>query len=128
VLERITPPWLRFEVTTPRPLEVSEGTLIDYELRLRGVPLRWRSRIEVWEPPVRFVDVQVRGPYRVWRHTHEFAASGGGTTIADTVRYAVPLGPLGELVRRAIVRRDLDRIFDYRRAAVASILEEKRGG
>jgi ligand-binding SRPBCC domain-containing protein len=115
-------------VTTPRPLEVSEGTLIDYELRIRGVPVRWRSRIEVWEPPVRFVDVQVRGPYRAWRHTHEFAARDGGTRIADTVCYAVPLGPLGELARRAIVRRDLERIFDYRQAAVASILKEKRGG
>ena len=121
-LERITPPWLGFRVTTPGPIEMGEGTLIDYALRLRGVPVRWQSRIEIWDPPRRFVDLQVRGPYRRWRHTHAFAPKGRGTRITDRVLYSLPLGPLGELAHRVVVRRDLERIFDYRREAVTALL------
>ena len=118
-LERITPPWLRFEVTTPEPIEMGPGTLIAYRLRLHGVPVRWQTRIEAWEPPRRFVDAQVRGPYSLWEHTHEFEAAGAkATIIRDRVRYAIPFGPLGELAERLLVRRDLRRIFDYRRDAV----------
>jgi ligand-binding SRPBCC domain-containing protein len=119
-LERITPPWLGFEVTTPGPIEMRVGTLIEYRLRLHRVPVRWRTRIEVWEPPRRFVDVQVRGPYALWEHTHTFEEDGpGATIIRDRVRYSIPFGPLGELANRLLVRRDLARIFDYRRDAVA---------
>ncbi len=119
-LERITPPWLGFEVTTPGPIEMGVGTLIEYRLRLHGVPVRWRTRIEVWEPPERFVDVQVRGPYALWEHTHTFEEDGEGTTIIrDRVRYSIPFGPLGNLANRLLVRRDLKQIFDYRRDAVA---------
>ncbi len=119
-LERITPPWLGFKVTTPGPIEMGVGTLIEYRLRLHGVPVRWRTRIEAWEPPRRFVDVQVKGPYSLWEHTHEFEEEGPETTIIrDRVRYAIPFGPLGELAERALVRRDLREIFDYRRDAVA---------
>jgi ligand-binding SRPBCC domain-containing protein len=121
-LERITPPWLGFRVTTPGPIDLGEGTLIDYSLRLHGVPIRWRSRIEAWDPPHRFVDVQVRGPYRLWHHTHTFAAVDGGTRLTDRVRYALPLGPLGELAHGLLVRRDLERIFDFRRDAVRELL------
>jgi ligand-binding SRPBCC domain-containing protein len=124
-LERLTPPWLGFRVTTPGPLELDEGREIDYALRLHGVPVRWRSRIEAWEPPGRFVDVQLRGPYSLWHHTHGFAGSGGGTVIADRVRYSIPLGPIGELAHRAFVRRDLERIFDFRRTAVEDILRRE---
>jgi ligand-binding SRPBCC domain-containing protein len=92
------------------------------------VPLRWQSRIEIWEPPRRFVDLQVRGPYRLWHHTHDFAPKGRGTTIADRVLYALPLGSLGELAHRAVVRRDLKRIFDYRREAVTALLDRERVG
>lgn len=123
-LERITPPWLSFRVTSPGPLRLTEGTLIDYRLRLHGVPVRWRSRIEAWEPPTRFVDRQVRGPYSLWHHTHEFAARDGGTLITDHVRYAIPIGPLGDIAHRAFVRRDLERIFDFRRSAVEAILRQ----
>jgi ligand-binding SRPBCC domain-containing protein len=119
-LEAITPPWLGFEVTTPRPIAMGPGARIDYRLRLHGVPVRWQTRIEVWEPPIRFVDVQVRGPYSLWEHTHEFEDEGGTTLIRDRVRYSLPLGPLGELAHRAIVRRDLARIFDHRREAVSA--------
>ena len=122
-LERITPPWLGFEVTTPGAIEMRPGTLIDYRLRLRGVPVRWRTRIETWEPPHRFVDVQLRGPYALWEHTHSFEPDGGaGVVIGDRVRYALPLGPLGDLAHTLLVRRDLERIFDYRRHAVAELL------
>lgn len=119
-LERITPPLLRFKVTTPEPIEMGVGTLIEYRLRLHRVPVRWRTRIEAWEPPRRFVDAQLEGPYSLWEHTHTFEEDGpGATIIEDRVRYSIPFGPLGELANRLLVRRDLRRIFDYRRDAVA---------
>lgn len=118
-LERITPPLLRFEVITPRPIEMGAGTLIEYRLRLHRVPVRWQTRIETWEPPRRFVDVQIKGPYSLWEHTHNFTEDGpGATLIEDRVRYSIPFGPLGELADRLLVQRDLRQIFDYRRDAV----------
>jgi ligand-binding SRPBCC domain-containing protein len=120
-LETLTPPWLRFEVLTPEPIEMRRGTLIEYRLRLHGLPLLWVSRIEEWEPGRRFVDRQLRGPYRVWRHLHEFDARPEGTLVRDTVDYALPLGPLGELAHAAFIRRDLDRIFDFRRDRIARL-------
>ena len=120
-LEAITPPWLGFRVTTPAPIEMGAGTLIEYQLKLHRVPVRWRTRIELWEPPHRFVDVQLSGPYALWHHTHSFEPDGeGATLIADRVRYALPLGPLGELAQRLFVKRDVERIFDYRHEAVAA--------
>jgi ligand-binding SRPBCC domain-containing protein len=121
-LEAITPPWLRFRVLTGGPLEMARGTLLEYRLRLHGLPLRWLTRIDVWEPPLRFVDVQVRGPYRLWRHTHGFEPDGDRTLMRDTVDYALPLGPLGELAHAAFVRRDLARIFDFRHRKVHELL------
>jgi ligand-binding SRPBCC domain-containing protein len=121
-LERITPPWLSFRVVTPEPVEMASGTLIDYRLRLHGLPLRWTSRIELWEEERRFVDAQVHGPYRLWRHLHEFVPVSRGTCVRDRVEYALPLGWLGDLLGLAVVRRDLRRIFDYRRAAVARLV------
>lgn len=117
-LEEITPPWLHFRVSTPGPVDMRAGTLIEYRLRLHGVPLRWLTRIAMWQPDRRFVDVQVRGPYRLWHHTHDFEPDGGGTILRDTVRYALPLGPVGRFAHGALVRRDLERIFDFRHAAV----------
>ncbi len=117
-LEAITPPWLRFRLVEVEPGELRPGTEIAYRLKLHGVPIRWRSRIEEWEPGRRFVDVQVSGPYRLWHHTHEFEPDRrGGTLIRDLVRYALPLGPLGAVAHSLFVRRDLERIFDFRRAA-----------
>jgi ligand-binding SRPBCC domain-containing protein len=121
-LERITPPWLSFRVLTPAPIDVGPGTLIGYRLRLHGVPLGWTSRIELWEKERRFVDQQVRGPYRLWRHLHEFVPAGRSTCVRDRVEYALPLGWLGDRLGLPVVRRDLARIFDYRRAAVARLL------
>lgn len=119
-LELITPPWLSFEVTTPAPIEMGVGTLIEYRLKLHRMPVRWRTRIETWEPPRRFVDLQIKGPYSLWEHTHTFEQDGpGATVISDRVRYSIPFGPLGELANRLLVRRDLRQIFDYRRDAAA---------
>jgi ligand-binding SRPBCC domain-containing protein len=100
------------------------GALIEYRLKLHRVPVRWLTRIEEWEPGERFVDVQVEGPYRLWHHTHTFEARNGGTIVRDDVRYALPLGPLGELAHRLFVRRDLERIFDFRHASVSKVLTE----
>ena len=121
-LEAITPPWLGFRILTPRPIEMRAGTLIDYSLRLHGIPLRWRTRITEWNPPFDFVDEQLSGPYRLWRHRHEFETRGERTLMRDTVDYALPLGPLGRFAHWAWVRRDLDTIFDFRFARVAELL------
>ena len=121
-LERITPPLLRFRIVTPAPIAMRAGTLIDYSLRLRGIPLRWRSEITAWDPPHGFTDVQLRGPYRKWVHRHEFRAEKGGTRVEDHVRYAVPGGAL---VDRLIVRPDLVRIFAYRREAIRALLDRR---
>jgi ligand-binding SRPBCC domain-containing protein len=113
-LEAITPPLLRFEVVTPEPIEMRVGALIQYRLRLRGLPVSWLTSIQAWDPPHRFVDVQVRGPYALWHHTHEFAAHPDGTLMRDTVRYAIGFGPFGALAHRLVVARDLDAIFRFR--------------
>lgn len=120
-LEPLTPPWLHFEVTNPEGLVLREGALLEYRLRLHGVPVRWQTLIETWEAPNRFVDIQLKGPYSLWEHTHTFEqGDDGATVIHDRVRYALPLGPLGAIAHRLFVRRDLRRIFDYRRDAVAA--------
>jgi ligand-binding SRPBCC domain-containing protein len=125
-LEAITPPLLRFEVVTPGEIPMRIGTLIQYRLTLRGLSVNWLTSIQEWDPPHRFVDVQVRGPYALWHHTHEFARVGGSesgaTLMRDTVRYAIGFGPVGALAARAFVHRDVARIFDFRREAVVEQL------
>ena len=115
-LDFLTPAWLHFRILSPGPISIQEGTEIDYRLRLRRIPLRWRSRITVWDPPHRFVDEQIRGPYRTWVHEHHFRPVEGGTSVEDRVRYAV-WG--GRLVNRLFVARDLARIFEFRRRRLA---------
>lgn len=117
-LEKLTPAWLRFEVLDPESIRMAAGASIDYRLRLRGFPLRWQSQIAIWDPPRRFVDIQVRGPYREWAHEHRFESQADGTLVIDRVDYAVPGG---RLVNRLFVRRDLEKIFDYRTAALGRI-------
>jgi ligand-binding SRPBCC domain-containing protein len=114
-LDALTPPWLRFRIVTPAPIVMREGALIDYRLRVRGLPLRWRTRINVWQPPHRFVDEQIRGPYRQWIHEHTFETRDGGTLARDHVRYAVALD---FLVHRLFVRPDMERIFQFRSEAL----------
>jgi len=112
-LDAITPPWLSFRIVTPLPVRMREGALIDYRLRVHVLPLRWRTRINAWQPPHRFVDEQVRGPYRLWIHEHTFEPRNGGTLARDRVRYAVPFDAL---LHRWFVRPDIEKIFDFRMA------------
>jgi ligand-binding SRPBCC domain-containing protein len=128
-LEPLTPPWLRFEVLTPDPISMGAGSLLDYRLRLHGIPIRWQTRIEIWEAPYRFVDTQAKGPYSLWEHTHLFEPDGdGATVIHDRVRYSIPYGPLGALADRLFVRHDLKRIFDFRAQAVSERLHLRDDG
>lgn len=122
-LEAITPDFLRFRILSPMPMVMRAGARIDYQLSLFGVPFRWRSRIDAWEPGRRFVDVQERGPYLRWHHTHEFLAVPEGTVVRDTVRYALPLGPLGALAHALFVRRQVEAIFDHRRRRIEALVE-----
>jgi ligand-binding SRPBCC domain-containing protein len=110
-LEEITPPWLHFSVQTPAPIDMKRGALIDYRLRLHGIPIRWRTEITAWDPPYRFVDEQLRGPYRYWRHEHTFGEQDGETIARDQVDYSVPGGAL---IHWLLVKPDVRRIFEYR--------------
>jgi ligand-binding SRPBCC domain-containing protein len=120
-LQRITPAFLSFRMLTPLPIHMRPGALIDYQLRLFGLPFRWRTRIATFAPPDRFTDVQVRGPYRYWHHLHEFRPVPGGTEVIDRVKYAMPCGPCGTLAHALCVRRLLERIFDYRRERLQAL-------
>jgi ligand-binding SRPBCC domain-containing protein len=121
-LERLTPPWLGFRILTPLPIEMKKGATIAYSLRVRGIPLSWLTQIEEWNPPYEFMDIQAKGPYKLWRHTHRFAALNGGTSVVDIVQYALPFGVLGRLAHRLQVSRDLSNIFDYRATRVQELL------
>ncbi len=121
-LQALAPAFLHFRFLTPLPIPMAAGTLIDYEIRLFGIPMRWRTLIESYEPETAFVDVQVAGPYRSWRHRHEFIATPAGTMVRDVVEYELPFGPLGALAHALFVRRTLEQIFDYRRTRVSELL------
>jgi hypothetical protein len=124
-LEALTPPWLRFRVVTPKPVEMRSGALIEYRIEWRIVPIHWITEIVEWSPPYRFVDVQISGPYKLWHHTHSFAAVDGGTLMTDVVRYALPLGPIGALAHKLAVRRDVERVFGYRAERVAALFGDR---
>lgn len=113
-LQVITPEWFNFRITTPQPIEMREGAIIEYKMKIRHVPIRWRTRIEIWEPPHRFADNQLKGPYKRWFHTHTFESKDGGTLCGDHIEYIVPGGPLAPIVHKLFVKRDVDMIFDYR--------------
>lgn len=120
-LQAITPPWLGFRMRTALPVAMGRDARIDYTIRLGPMPMRWRTRITVWEPGTRFVDVQERGPYSLWEHTHEFTAVGNGVLMRDVVHYALPFGPLGTAVHASVVRALLARIFDFRFERVSAL-------
>jgi ligand-binding SRPBCC domain-containing protein len=122
-LQRLTPKFLDFKFLSPPPAMVVPGSVIDYQIKLYGIPVRWRTRIEVVEPPNRFVDVQEKGPYALWRHSHRFKDLGDGKTeVKDRVEYAMPLGALGEIAYHLLVARSLDEIFNFRTQELAAIL------
>jgi ligand-binding SRPBCC domain-containing protein len=121
-LEELTPDFLRFRMITPHPVRLVAGARIDYRLSLFGIPFAWRTRIEDVVPGDCFVDVQLAGPYRRWRHTHRFDDAPGGTLVGDRVEYELPLGPLGSLAHALFVARTLDAIFEFRRQRVEVLL------
>lgn len=114
-LKILSPPWLNFEIQTPSPIVMRVGTLIDYRIGFRGIPLRWRTQILEWNPPFQFVDDQIRGPYRKWTHTHTFSPKDGGTLCRDHVDYSVWGGWIPD---RLVVRRDVAKIFAFRQEAL----------
>lgn len=122
-LERITPPFLRFKILTPRPIVMEKGRLIEYQLSLFGVPFKWKTIIEEWSPETHFVDRQLKGPYLLWHHTHTFEEIGVGRILMkDIVRYRIPFGPFGLLAHWLFVERMLTKIFDYRAVSTAELL------
>ncbi|HVE58025.1 MAG TPA: SRPBCC family protein [Pyrinomonadaceae bacterium] len=124
-LERITPPELNFHITTPQPIDIKKGALIDYELKLRGIPIRWRTEITQWNPPFDFVDTALKSPYKQWIHLHTFEEGAQGETIMkDIVRYRLPLEPLGDIAH-FYVKKELKYIFDYRYKVIEEIFKTK---
>ncbi len=121
-LAKLTPPSLGFQILTPSPIEMKSGILIDYTIRVLGLPVRWTSLITSYDPPHRFVDVQLKGPYSFWHHTHQFEAVEEGTMMTDTVRYALPLGWLGRIAHLFFVNRQIAWIFDYRSEVLIGLL------
>ncbi len=120
-LEIITPPWLSFKIRSVSPSPIQKGSVIQYALRLHGVPLHWTSEITEWEPPYWFVDLQVKGPYKLWHHEHRFEACDGGTLITDTVTLALPFGMVGRVAYRLRVRSDIQKIFTFRQEKIRQL-------
>ncbi len=122
-LEEITPPELNFKITTAQPIDIKKGALIDYKLKLRGIPLTWKTEITEWKPPFSFVDTALKSPYKQWIHRHTFEENEAGETIMkDVVRYRLPFEPLGDLAH-FIVKRELKYIFDYRYKVIEEIFK-----
>ena len=126
-LESLAPPWVGFRFAAPPPSPMLAGARIEYRIRLAGIPVRWRTAIQSWDPPHGFVDVEERGPYALWEHTHRFKPCAGGTLMGDSVRYALPLGPLGALAHALAVRAALAAIFDHRFLRIRELFPERGG-
>ena len=122
-LEMITPKSLSFNILTPIPIRMEKGSLIDYTIRLFGIPIHWRTLISDYEPPFRFVDQQIKGPYTFWHHTHTFQKVDGGVEIIDKVKYSLPMGWLGTLAHSIWVRKDLEKIFEHRKTVIQNYFE-----
>jgi ligand-binding SRPBCC domain-containing protein len=123
-LAKITPPWLNFVIRTPSPIEMKTGTLIEYTIKWFGFPVKWKTEIRDHEPPFRFADEQIRGPYRLWHHTHVFSEINGVTEMTDLVRYRLPFGPIGRIAHALLIRGQLQEIFDYRYNVIEKIFNE----
>jgi ligand-binding SRPBCC domain-containing protein len=123
-LEKISPPFLKFQVKNQSTASIQEGTVIDYRLKVRGIPARWRSKISNWNPPYEFSDLQELGPYKHWFHTHSFEAVSGGTLIRDLVRYKLPISPLGDWVAQKFVKSEIHKIFQYRQKVIRELFSK----
>ncbi|MBL7686244.1 MAG: SRPBCC family protein [Deltaproteobacteria bacterium] len=119
-LEKLTPSWVNFKILTPLPIEMKKGALIDYQIKMYGIPMNWRTEITEWNPNQSFVDEQRRGPYRLWRHRHTFEENKGGTLLGDEVDYA-PIG--GELIHWLFVKSEVEKIFQYRAEKIQKLFE-----
>lgn len=126
-LEQITPPTLNFHIKKMSTTEIHKGTLIDYTIKIHGIPAKWKTKIEEWQPPYKFTDTQMQGPYREWRHTHEFKEFCGGTLLIDKVHYRLPMGYLGWIVGNNFVRKDVEQIFSFRRRFISKMDIPKKG-
>ena len=123
-LALITPGKLAFKILTPTPISMVKGTLIDYTIRLMGIPIHWRTLITKYNPPHEFVDEQIKGPYKFWHHTHTFKVIDGGVQINDSVRYGIPMGILGQLVHQVWIKKNLENIFEYRKTVIDKLLNQ----
>ena len=121
-LEQLTPKTLKFKILTPLPIEMRMGALIDYKIKIRGIPMTWKTEISIWEPGKRFVDRQLKGPYKQWIHEHRFVSEGNKTRMFDTVDYVLPFGPIGQIVHALFVRREVEGIFRFREVAITQWL------
>jgi ligand-binding SRPBCC domain-containing protein len=126
-LEAITPPWLRFRIVHQSTPELRDGTELTYRLRIHGLPMTWRSRIDDWRQNEGFVDVQLNGPYALWHHTHSFHDAGADTLISDRVRYRLPLGLMGHWLAGRFVAFDVKKIFEYRAAKIGELMRSESG-
>lgn len=122
-LELITPPWLQFRIVSPPPYDSFAGKLFEYKLKIHGFPVMWKSIISIWEPPYRFVDEQLKGPYKKWVHEHRFESTPYGVLMTDTVNYKLPFGVLGDIVRYIKVQKDIQEIFAYRNQIILDYFE-----
>jgi len=121
----ITPSNLHFNILTPRPLEMKQGAVIDYTIKIFKVPIHWRTLITTYDPPFKFVDEQLKGPYNFWHHTHTFKEVSDGVEIYDEVHYGIPFGPLGSLLHALWIKKDLNHIFEYRKGVIDNLFKEK---
>ncbi len=121
-LQDLTPPWLHFKIITKLPIDMKKDALIDYQLKLYGIPFHWQTKILGWSPPDHFVDIQLKGPYKEWIHIHRFEKQGKNTIMNDQVYYSLPFGWLSIPARYLLVRKNIEKIFDYRRKQLINLL------
>lgn len=123
-LAKITPPSLGFKILTPLPIVMKEGALITYTIGMLGLRIGWRTLITSYDPPRFFVDEQIKGPYALWHHRHDFKVVDQGVLMTDTVQYSIPFGILGEIARKLYVQSQLEMIFDYREKVIGEIFKQ----
>lgn len=125
-LDKITPPILGFRIITPLPVEMKKGTLIDYKIKLNGIPFNWQTEITKWDPPHSFEDTQLKGPYKMWVHEHKFIERNNKTFMTDTVRYISPGGVFEFIPHNLFVKKKVNLIFDYRQKIFDELFSLKK--